>query len=260
MISTYETIEIDIQKETAYISLNRPKSLNALNSTLIRELLDGLKSISINPNVKIVVLKGNGSAFSSGGDIKEMLQMSGEDLFKSFMDHINDLVTTLYGMPKITIAAISGAAAGLGLSIALACDHIVAEKDSKIAMNFIGIGLVPDGGGHFLLERRIGQEKAKKLIWEGKVLSGEEAINLEIIDSVTDDIHSELGVLLKVWKAKPLLAMIKTKKIYTELNRPKFLKSLELEKAAQWKMRQTKDHSEGIQAFVEKRKPEFHGE
>ena len=260
MISTYETIEMEIQQETAYVKLNRPKSLNAINSTMITELLDALKAISIDPSVKIVVLQGNGSAFSSGGDIKEMLQMHGEDLFKSFMEQINELVTALYSMPKITIAAISGAAAGLGLSIALATDHILAEKNSKIAMNFIGIGLVPDGGGHFLLERRIGQEKAKKLIWEGKVLSGEEAKGLEIIDVVTDELHGELEALLQVWRAKPLLAMIKTKKIYTELNRPKFLKSLELEKAAQWKMRQTKDHSEGIRAFVEKRKPEFHGE
>ncbi|GER65818.1 enoyl-CoA hydratase [Weizmannia acidilactici] len=260
MISTYETIQLEIKDDTAYLHFNRPDSLNALNTEMISELADLLKAITMNDDIKILVVSGNGRAFSAGGDIKEMLAMEEEKGFASFMDQINEAVSILTGMPKLTIAAINGPAAGLGLSLALACDYIMSDMDSKIAMNFIGIGLVPDGGGHYLLQRRIGQNKAKKLIWEGKVMAAEEAAELGIIDEAVPQLELAVERKIAEWKKKPILAMIKTKKIYTELNRPDFNKSLELEKHGQWKMRQTKDHLEGIRAFVEKRTPQFTGE
>ncbi|KYC97148.1 MULTISPECIES: enoyl-CoA hydratase [Heyndrickxia] len=259
-MSIYHTLEIEQTGNIAYIRFNRPDSLNALNTLLIKDLVECLKEITLKESIKIVVLQGKGKAFSSGGDIKEMLQIHGEEPFFSAMDQINELISTLYNMPKLTIAAIEGAAAGLGLSIALATDYIISDINSKIAMNFIGIGLIPDGGGHFLLKRRIGENKAKQLIWEGKVLSAQEALERELIDEITDNLPEALERKLHQWNAKPLQAMIKTKKIYTELKRQNLLKALELEKQAQWKMRQTKDHQEGIKAFVEKRKPNFIGE
>jgi 2-(1,2-epoxy-1,2-dihydrophenyl)acetyl-CoA isomerase len=255
----YETVEFDIYQDVAYVRFNRPESLNALNSVMIKELNDVLKEMSLNEGIKIVVLKGNGRAFSSGGDIKEMLQLSGEEPFFVIMKQINELVTTLYTMPKLTIAAIEGAAAGLGLSLALATDYIICEKNSKLAMNFVGIGLVPDGGGHFHLERRIGEEKAKRLIWEGKVLSSHLAKEFEIIDEVAEGLDARVEHQISYWKTKPMLAMIETKKIFSALNLPKLTCILELETQTQWKMRQTIDHQEGIKAFVEKRKPQFQG-
>jgi len=98
------------------------------------------------------------------------------------------------------------------------------------------------------------------LIWEGNILSPSEALEIGLIDELSQEIEQSVEDKISNWKTKPLLAMIKTKKIYSELNRPIFNKSLELEKRAQWKMRQTKDHYEGIQAFVEKRQPYFIGE
>lgn len=260
MISTYETIQVEEKDGAAYLYFNRPDAMNALNLEMIKELADSLKAIAMKDDIHILVLSGNGKAFSAGGDIKAMLAMEEEKGFISFMDQINEVVSILAGMPKLTIAAINGAAAGLGLSLALACDTIISDLDSKIAMNFIGIGLVPDGGGHYLLQRRIGQEKAKKVIWEGKVMSAEEAAETGIIDEAVPDLALAVDQKITEWQKKPVLAMIKTKKIYTELNRPDFNKSLELEKHAQWKMRQTKDHKEGIRAFVEKRAPQFKGE
>ncbi|MGE8205114.1 enoyl-CoA hydratase [Heyndrickxia sp. NPDC080065] len=258
-VSTYQSIETELKGNIAYIRFNRPKSLNALNTEMIKELVACLNEIKMNTGIQIVVLQGNETGFSSGGDIKEMLQLAGQEQFFVIMDQINELITTLYTMPKLTIAAINGAAAGLGLSIALATDHIISDINSKFAMNFIGIGLVPDGGGHFLLELRIGENKAKKLIWDGKVLTAKEAYELELIDEVADQVQVALVNKINLWKSKPLAAMIETKQIYVELKRQSLLKAFELEKNAQWKMRQTIDHKEGIKAFVEKRKPNFIG-
>ena len=259
MRNKYELIELKIIDQEAYIRLNRPQSLNALNSTMIQEFVDCLKALSHNEQVKVVIIQGNESAFSSGGDIKEMLTIRGEEPFAAVMGNINDMMTILYEMPKLTIAAVEGAAAGLGLSIALAADHVICHDKSKLAMNFIGIGLIPDGGGHFFLQRRIGEEKAKKLIWEGKMLTAAEAKQIGLIDETTDDLQAAVKSQLAKWKSKPLLAMIETKNVYTQLHREQLKQTLALETKGQWKMRQTADHQEGIKAFVEKREPQFIG-
>ncbi|CAH0344368.1 Trans-2-decenoyl-[acyl-carrier-protein] isomerase [Bacillus sp. CECT 9360] len=258
--SVSETIMVTYSERTATVELNRPEALNAMNEPMLRELVSVLKEITTNEDVHVVILKGKGKAFSSGGDIKMMLSSNDEADFNSLMDCISELVTTLYFMPKLTICGIHGAAAGLGLSVALATDYIIAEPESKIAMNFIGIGLVPDGGGHFFLERRLGEVRAKELIWEGKVMRAQEAFEKELIHEVASEtLDQAIETKLEKWLNSPIQAMIKTKKILGEKNRPLLLKMLELEKNAQMKMRRTSDHQEGIQAFVEKRKPNFTG-
>ncbi len=259
MNAVYETVVVNLNEDIATVTLNRPDALNALNSVLMKELNQALQEVSLNEAIKIVVLKGEGRAFSSGGDIKEMLQLNDKDQFFSIMEQINSLVTTFYTMPKLTIAAVNGAAAGLGLSLALAADYVICQDDSKLAMNFIGIGLVPDGGGHFHLKRRIGEEKAKQLIWEGKILNGKEALEVGIVDEIVDDIYAAVQKQINIWKTKPILSMIETKNIFTTLNKDRLSTILQLETNAQWKMRQTYDHQEGIKAFVEKRKPQFLG-
>ncbi|RLQ97309.1 enoyl-CoA hydratase [Falsibacillus albus] len=260
LIKSYETIHVEIKEEVAFVTMNRPQQLNALNGLLIQELGSCLKELKNTEEINILVLRGNGPAFSSGGDIKEMLNINQDEQFFDIMDHINELMETLYSMPKLTISCIQGAAAGLGLSIALATDHIVADKTSKIAMNFIGIGLIPDGGGHFLLEKRLGATKAKRVIWDGKIMKAEEAQQLGLVDQLVEESMAvDLENLLSNWRRKPLKAMIKTKMIYAEMELDKLRNYLELEKLSQYEMRQTKDHLEGIKAFVEKRPPIFQG-
>jgi 2-(1,2-epoxy-1,2-dihydrophenyl)acetyl-CoA isomerase len=255
-----DTVAVTIDGRVATVMMNRPEALNALNKEMIKGLISKLKEISVSDEIDVVVLTGNGKAFSSGGDIKSMLGINTEDEFYSIMDHINELVVTLYSIPKITISVISGAAAGLGLSIALATDYIIAEQNSKLAMNFIGIGLIPDGGAHYFLEKRLGEVKAKKLIWEGKILSAESAVHIGLIDEVAQGgLTDAVAVKLKEWLHAPVQAMIKTKKILADSNRANLLKILELEKYGQFKMRQTEDHLEGINAFIEKRNPIFKG-
>ncbi|PLR80955.1 enoyl-CoA hydratase [Bacillus canaveralius] len=253
------TVNVHVDGRVATVEMNRPDTLNALNKEMIKELAVKLKELSLCDDVDIVLLKGNGRVFSSGGDIKSMLLGISESDFLQVMDCINELIVTLYSMPKLTISAITGAAAGLGLSLALTTDYILAERSSKIAMNFIGIGLIPDGGTHFFLERRLGETRAKQLIWDGKVMSADEAMQLGLIQEVADEIGEALSEKLNDWLNRPIQAMVKTKKIMAERNRPHLLKTLELEKHGQYKVRQTRDHQEGIQAFLEKRQPKFIG-
>ncbi|MEK3989106.1 MULTISPECIES: enoyl-CoA hydratase [Robertmurraya] len=253
------TLLVHVNGRVATIQLNRPESLNSLNVELIKGLTTKLKEISITDDIDVVVITGNERAFSSGGDIKMMLQETNESDFFNVMDNINELVMTLYSLPKLTISAVSGSAAGLGLSIALATDYILADEKSKLAMNFIGIGLVPDGGAHFFLEKKLGEDQAKQLIWEGKIMTAHEAFQKGLIHEVAPNYLEALNDKLEEYLKKPLQAMIKTKKILVEKNRPQLLKILELEKYGQHKMRQTEDHQEGIRAFIEKRKPQFKG-
>ncbi len=258
--SITETVEVTLTGRVAYVALNRPESLNALNLQLVKELTSVMKEISENESIDIVVLKGNGRGFSSGGDIKMMLNADDGSGFSELMDQVSELIPTLYFMPKLTISSIHGAAAGLGLSIALATDYRIADVNSKIAMNFVGIGLVPDGGGHYLLESNLGIVAAKALIWEGKVMKAPEALEKKLIDAVVED-SLELAVEQKVqaWLNSPIQAMVASKKILTEKHRPQLMDVLKMEKESQLQLRQTQDHKEGIQAFVEKRKPTFTG-
>jgi 2-(1,2-epoxy-1,2-dihydrophenyl)acetyl-CoA isomerase len=259
--STYETIMLKKENKIAYLKLNRPQALNAMNVLMLRELLDCLKEVEKDNQVGVLVIKGEGKGFSSGGDIKEMLALAGKEQFSSIMDTINELALTLYSMKKMTIAGIHGAAAGLGLSLALACDYMICEEDSKLAMNFIGIGLIPDGGGHFHLSERLGTVQAKKLIWNGRILEGQEALKMGLMDELTapGKLEHSIDQYVQQCLQKPIAAMVKTKEVYLKVTRPRLEMMLEEEKQAQWLMRQTEDHKEGIKAFVEKRKPVFTG-
>lgn len=257
---TKETVNVTIENRVATVEMNRPEALNALNQQLLDDLSVTMDELANLEGVDIVVLTGKGKAFSSGGDIKSMLTMDDKSQLEEIMDSINNLVLQLYTMPKLTISAISGAAAGLGLSIALATDYAIAHKSAKIAMNFIGIGLIPDGGGHFFLEQRLGTHQAKQLIWEGKVHTAEEALKLGLVDEVAEDtMQAALETKLAKWLNSPVLAMIKTKQILAQNTREQLLNVFEGEKLGQAEMRQTADHLEGIKAFVEKRHPVFTG-
>lgn len=257
----YETIKLDLTERKATLTLNRPQAMNALDFTMMRELAECFEALHEEKNIQVLVIKGEGQVFSAGGDVKIMVASDDFSDFGSVMGDIARLVKAYYTLPMITIAQIHGASAGLGFSLALGSDIIVAEHTSKLAMNFIGIGLIPDGGGHFFMKQRLGTVKAKQMIWEGKVLNGEEALKLGLIDHNVPDgtaaavVDQLVGKLL----ASPILAMIETKHILHTSNLQELELILQSESTGQVKMRHTKDHLEGIQAFVEKRMPQFIG-
>lgn len=258
----YETIQLEVAERKATVTLNRPSAMNAMDFTMMRELADCFEALHHEKDVQVLVIKGEGKVFSAGGDVKRMLASDDFSDFGTVMEDIARLVKAYYTLPMITIAQIHGASAGLGFSLALGSDFIVAEQSSKLAMNFIGIGLIPDGAGHFFMKERLGTVKAKQMIWEGKVLDGEQALALGLIDYNVADGTASVAVDQIVGKllAAPILAMIETKGILHHANLSTLEQILQGESEGQVKMRQTKDHLEGIQAFVAKRVPQFVGQ
>ncbi len=256
---SYETLDLVKEGNVATLYLNRVNSLNAMDVQMLGELAKCLKEIQ-NSDITLLFITGKGRAFSAGGDLKTMLSNASEEGFQEVMDDIKNIIVTLYTLPAVTVSFINGAAAGLGLSFALACDQVLVEKNAKVAMNFINIGLIPDGGGHFFLKKRLGEHKAKQMIWEGRSMASEEALKAGIVDIVYEgDTEEQIKLLKRKLIARPLKAMIASKVLFSQLEKQQLLQVLDHERNSQLEMRKTEDHREGVAAFLEKRAPQFIG-
>ncbi|WP_100011394.1 enoyl-CoA hydratase [Lentibacillus sediminis] len=253
-------IEYESRDGISYIYLNRPERYNALDAGMLEELLANLNEAEKSED-RVIVLTGRGKAFSAGGDMAMLKEFADKDMFDEIMNTIEKITLKLYLMPKIVISAVNGSAAGLGLSLALTADYVIAEPEAKLGMLFIGIGLHPDGGGHFLLQERVGTVKAKQFIWEGTKVGGMEAKNIGIADIVAErPALEEAEKIGQKLLRSPLQAILKTKMLYHTGRQAELQATLEAEQANQWELRNTADHQEGVQAFLEKRKPVFRGE
>lgn len=257
-----ETMELTTNGRIARLKLNRPEAMNAMNGKMMTELADCLEELHEDRSVHVLILSGNGRVFSAGGDIKAMTNTEGPMNIETAMDDVSRIAKALYTLPQVTVAAVHGAAAGLGFSIALGCDHVIAEENSKLTMNFIGIGLVPDGAGHFFLKERIGVPKAKELIWSGQVLNVHDAAAKGLIEEVTAEgraLEQAEAYAARIL-ATPLQAVIASKHILHSLKLTELEQVLAMETEAQIAMRKTHDHLEGLQAFIDKRPARFKGE
>lgn len=258
---TYETLNMKIEDNIAYILLNRPNRLNSFDLKLGEELYDVLKKINGISEIKAVVLKGTGKGFCGGGDVKEMYEASDKPKFlRDLTKAIHRCVIEMRTMEKPVIAAVNGAAFGAGLSLAIACDIIIAVKDAKFGTAFIGIGLAPGCGTQFFTNL-VGYQKACEYILTSKTFSADEALDLGIVNKVVDPDNLDDSVeefLLKFKKLAPI-AVGKAKMLINKSLDNDMISHLELESKTASISAKTQDFSEGVTAFTEKRKASFIG-
>jgi len=183
-------VELTVEDKVAIVTLNRPEVRNAINDALRTEFVSTLEKVAADASIRAMVLTGRGKGFCAGGDISGMKERlsapTGQVAFNGWrrQGQTHKSVALLHGLPKITIAAVNGAAAGLGCDMALACDFIVASEQAAFTMSFIKRGLVSDGGGMYFLPRRIGLPKAKEMIFTGRTVDAKEALAIGLADRV----------------------------------------------------------------------------
>lgn len=177
----------------ATLCLNRPERRNAIDDAMRARMIEALEAAAADPGVRALVVTGNGSAFCAGGDVRGMQQRlsapADEVAFNGWrrQGRTHRAVALLHNFPKPTIAAVNGAAAGLGCDVALCCDFIMAAESAHFTMSFIARGLIPDGGGMYFLPRRVGLARAKELVFSGRRVGAAEALAMQMVERVVPD-------------------------------------------------------------------------
>ena len=254
----------------ATLTMNRPDARNALTPDMMQGLLSALPRLAADPTVRVVVLTGTGQAFCAGGDVKafaKLASLSSAAGAMSFDQKVNDLRARmevsrwLHEMPKPTLAVIPGAAAGAGLSMALACDLRIARDDAKLTTAFSKVGLSGDFGGSYFLNHLVGAAKARELYFNGQVVRGDEAVKIGMVNravpfeqlaKAANDYALELASL-------PTIAIGYMKKNLNVALRGTLSDTLDAEAIHMISTFDTEDHKGAAKAFVEKRQPEFRG-
>src|SRR5215218_586427 len=187
----YSLIDLQVQSGIATLTLNRPDKRNAMSDDMRTEFIHALERVAADKAIRALVLTGAGKGFCAGGDIagmeRRMKAPAGEVGFNGWcrQQRVHHTQSLLHTMPKPTIAAVNGAASGLGADTALACDFIIASDAASFTWSYINRGIVPDGGGMYFLPRRVGLSKAKELIFSGRKVEAEEALALGVVDRKT---------------------------------------------------------------------------
>jgi 2-(1,2-epoxy-1,2-dihydrophenyl)acetyl-CoA isomerase len=264
-VASHETVDVTKDGSAARILLNRPEALNAWNEQFGRDLLDAVRSLGEDDAVRAVLITGAGRGFSSGADLKEQ-RGSGEDGLPDLSGRLKEIyhpiITGLREMPKPVVAAVNGPAVGIGCSLALAADLIVAAESAYFLLAFVNIGLVPDGGSTAFIPARIGYARAAEMAMLGERVPAAQALDWGLVNQVVpdDELEATSTALLERLANGPTRSyagskLLLNRRVYADL-----AGQLEAEADAQKGQGQSKDFIEGVIAFVEKRPPAFTGE
>ncbi|RPF34322.1 2-(1,2-epoxy-1,2-dihydrophenyl)acetyl-CoA isomerase [Streptomyces sp. TLI_185] len=250
--------------QVSYVTLNRPEALNALTPGGRDRLIDLLAEASADPETRAVVLTGTGRGFCAGADLKGgavTAERLPGDVARTLRLGAQRLVAAVLDCEKPVIAAVNGTAAGLGAHLALACDLVLAAESAKFIEVFVRRGLVPDGGGAYLLPRLIGPHRAKELMFFGDALTAADAERLGLVNRVVPD--AELDKTAREWAARlatgPTRALALTKQLVNASLDSDRATAFAAEAAAQEINMTTEDAQEGVRSFVERRSPEYKG-
>lgn len=244
------------------LTLNRPDALNSFNGEMKEALLAGLKDAARDKSVRVVVVTGAGRAFSAGQDLKERQDPGSADLGTELRTHYNPIVLAMRRLEKPVIGAINGVAAGAGISIALACDLRIAADNASFIEVFGRVGLVPDTGSTWFLPRLVGYAKAAEMVFTTDAIDAVTAERIGLVNCVVPaaDLMTQTNALAaKLAQAAPM-ALALAKRGLNRALESGLEDSLEYEAQLQSIAGRSKDHAEGVAAFVEKRPANFTGE
>ncbi len=256
------SILFELKNNVGVITLNRPEKFNSFNREMALLLQQTLDDCEKNNDVRCIYITGNGKAFCAGQDLGEVIGENPATFDKILIEHYNPIVTRIRNIGKPIVCAVNGVAAGAGANIALCCDIVIANENANFIQAFSKIGLIPDSGGTYFLPRLIGFQKASALMMLGDKVSAVEAERIGMIykyfpaESFADDSFKIAETLAQM----PTMAFAFTKQALNQSLQNNLTEQLALEDKLQNKAAVTKDYQEGVNAFMEKRLPNFKGE
>ncbi|WP_298221114.1 enoyl-CoA hydratase-related protein [Flavobacterium sp.] len=251
-----------VENKVAYITLNRPEVFNSFNRDMALLLQKTLDDCATDANVRAIVITGSGKAFCAGQDLKEVTTPELNPGFRKILEeHYNPIIEKIRTIDKPIVAAVNGVAAGAGANIALACDIVVASENASFIQAFSKIGLIPDSAGTFFLPRLIGFQKASALMMLGDKVGAKEAFEIGMIYKFypVAFFEEEVQKLAITLSEMPTHALALTKKLLNRSMINNLQEQLAMESDLQIDASSSNDYQEGVNAFMEKRAPEFKG-
>ena len=257
---TFETLQFVQKKEIAYLTISRPKSLNALNSKVLEELTACLSQLETK-NLRALIIKGAGEkAFVAGADIKEMSSLTAKEA-EEFARKGQKAFSLLESLPLPVIALIQGFALGGGLELALACDILIMDEEAKIGLPEVTLGLFPSFGGTQRLSRSVGFYKAKEMIFSGSFYTAREAYQMGLVSVVVpkEKLLAKAEEYALIFSKRGPLAIAKAKELIQKSRNLSLEEGLDQEARDFGLLFEKQDSREGMEAFIQKREPEFKG-
>lgn len=258
----FQTILVERSNGVAHLTLNRPEARNALDLAMRDEIETTLRELTADESVRVLVVTGAGGHFCAGGDVKSMQakrHTAAEG--RARVESMNRVILELVNFRAPTLAQVDGFAVGAGCNLALACDLIVASDRARFGQVFSKIGLVPDGGGSYLLPRLVGLAKAKELVFTAEIIDAAEALRIGLINRVVPagELAQAVRELAGRIAAGPPITLALAKRLLNRSAHLDLAGALDLEAFSQAIAVETEDHQEGLRAFFEKRAPNFTG-
>jgi 2-(1,2-epoxy-1,2-dihydrophenyl)acetyl-CoA isomerase len=264
--SQLQTVNVHRADGTATVELNRPEALNAWNAQFGEDLLAAVRGLAGDESVRSVVITGAGRGFSSGADLKdagtgERTPDGRPDVYTTLTERYHPIMQTIRAMPKPVVASVNGPAVGIGCSLALCCDLILAAESAYFLLAFVNIGLVPDGGSSLFVPTRVGMARASELSMLGERLPAQRALDWGLINRVVPDelLRDETAALAARLAAGPTRSYAGTKRQLNNWLFARMDEQLELEAQIQQEMAGSDDFLEGAMAFAQKRAARFSG-